>query len=310
MDTQKIIIAGGSGYLGLVLANHFVQKNWEVVILSRKPSQTKDKIQYELWDGETLGNWQKTLEGATALVNLAGRTVNCRYNEKNKKEIYDSRLKSTQIIGKAILNCKNPPKVWLNSSSATIYRHALDRPMDEETGEIGKGFSVDVCQKWEATFHQCDTPQTRKIALRLAMVFGNNGGVMKPFLNLVKWGLGGTQGRGNQFVSWIHEVDFVRVIDWLIEKEELSGVFNVSAPNPIPNQAFLKTLRQICKQPIGLPATRWMLEIGAWCMGTETELILKSRRVVPQKLLDAGFKFQFTYMKDALEDIVKGRIPS
>lgn len=302
---KKIIIPGGSGFLGQSLATYLSTKGYQVIILSRKALASTPNISYQVWDGKNLGEWAKSFEGAEAVINLAGRTVNCRYNKKNKQEIYDSRLESTAVIAEGIRQCTQPPKLWMNSSSATIYRHALDRPMDEFTGEQGEGFSVDVCQKWEKTFEESNTPHTRKITLRMSIVLGKNGGALRPLNNLVRLGLGGTQGKGNQYISWIHEKDLHRMFVWMIENEEIKGVFNCAAPNPITNQYFLKTLRKVHRQPIGLPAARWMLEVGAWCIGTETELILKSRRVIPQKALKKGFQFEFEHIEKTLKDLLK-----
>jgi len=308
MQKEKIILAGGSGFLGQGLVQYFLENGYEVIILSRKKITSDNlNLKFLKWDGKTLGKWAESLENAQAMINLVGRSVNCRYNKKNKAAIYSSRLESTAIIGEAIQKCENPPKVWFNSASATIYRHALDKPMDEVAGEFGEGFSVDVCQKWEETFHSIPTPKTRRIVMRLAMVLGKNGGVMKPFQNLVKLGLGGTQGKGNQFISWLHEKDFHRMIQWFLNNEHISGTFNLSAPNPIPNKDFMQKMRQVYNQPLSLPATEWMLEIGAFFMRTETELITKSRRVIPQKLLDLGFKFDYPTIDDAFENLILGK---
>jgi uncharacterized protein (TIGR01777 family) len=241
------------------------------------------------------------------VVNLAGRSVNCRYNARNRQEIYDSRLDSTRAVGEAIAACETPPPVWLNASSATVYRHALDRPMDEATGEIGTGFSVDVCLKWEQALRDAPTPRTRKVALRTALVLGpGEGGVMEAFLRLVRLGLGGTMGRGDQFVSWVHVGDFLGALDFLIDRQ-LEGAVNVAAPNPLTNREFMAALRRACRVPAGLPAAAWMLEIGAVFLGTETELILKSRRVVPGRLLAAGYQFRFPEAQEALHDLVGGK---
>lgn len=306
MPTSKLVIPGGSGFLGGVVARHFLALGWDVVILSRRTGVGAEGARLVAWDGETLGPWASELEGATAVLNLAGRTVNCRYNAKHKQEIYDSRLKSTAVVGEAIARCATPPPVWLNSSSATIYRHALDRPMDEATGEVGKGFSVDVCQKWEAAFDAAVTPATRHVALRSAISFGVGvGGPFAAFHWLARLGLGGTLGPGNQFVSWIHERDFARAVEWLIVHEEFSGVVNLAAPNPLPNRDFMRALRNACGMPIGLPAATWMLELGAFALRTETELLLKSRRVIPTRLLNAGFQFEFTEWAGAARELVE-----
>ncbi len=305
MEKQKIILSGGTGFLGDSLIRYFKQSGlYEIIVISRKKATEKNGVKYLQWDGENLGEWADALENATALINLAGRTVNCRYTEKNKKEIFDSRLKSTAVLGLAIQQCAHPPKLWINSASATIYRHALDRPMDDETGEIGKGFSVEVCLAWEKTFNEIKTPHTRKIALRLAIVLGKNAGALTPLANLVKLGLGGTQGPGNQYLSWLHEEDFFRMLLFFMENKELEGTFNCSSPNPQPNKIFMKTLRKVMGIPFGMPQPVWLLELGARMIQTETELILKSRRVVPSALLKAGYQFAYPDLENALKEIL------
>ncbi len=304
---MKLILPGGAGFLGRVITDYFAPEH-EIVVLSRGQS-APEGARLVRWDGETSGDWARELDGADAIINLAGRSVNCRYNAANKREIYNSRLKSTKIIGEVISQCQKAPRVWINSSSATIYRHAEDRAMDEATGEIGHGFSVDVCQKWEAVLEAPNTPNTRKIALRTAMVFGSQkGGVMDAFESIARRGLGGTLGKGNQFVSWIHATDFARSLRWILQHESLDGAINCAAPNPIPNREFMKILRETVKAPLGLPATAWMLTIGTFFMGTETELLLKSRRVVPGKLLNSGFEFRFPDWRAACEEIIAKRL--
>ncbi|QOV92141.1 TIGR01777 family oxidoreductase [Humisphaera borealis] len=303
--TRRMIIPGGNGYLGRHLAEWFGNKGWDVTVLSRSPSGSS-VARVLPWDGRTPGRWTTELDGADVVLNLAGRTVNCRYNEKNKQEIYASRLDSTRVIGEAIAGSKSPPPLWINAASATIYRHAEDRPMDEATGEIGNGFSVDVCQKWEAAFFTADTPRTRNVALRAAMVMGpGTGGVFEAFYNIVRKRLGGTLGKGTQFVSWMHLVDFCRSIEFLIENSHIQGPINLSSPNPIPNREFMRILRRAAGVKIGLPATKLMLEVGAFFLRTETELLLKSRRVVPGRLLEAGFEFDFPDWSKAAADIAR-----
>lgn len=309
-QSRTIVIPGGAGYLGRLLTAYFTKQGYQIVILSRQQHRGDGLVRHVGWNGQSVCDWAREFEGAIAVINLAGRSVNCRYHAKNKRQIYDSRLLSTKVIGEAISQCTHPPKVWINSSSATIYRHALDRPMDEATGEIGAGFSVDVCLKWEKTLTEADTPQTRKIALRSAMVFGpGSGGVMEAIHRIVKLGLGGKQGAGNQFMSWIHAEDFARIVDWLIEHDGMEGAINCSSPNPLPNAEFMRILREVCRQPIGLPAARWMLEIGAFFLRTETELMLKSRRVVPGKLLQSGYCFKYPQLREALNEIVNEEHP-
>jgi uncharacterized protein (TIGR01777 family) len=306
--TRTIILPGGSGYLGQHLAPYLVNLGYQVVILSRNPTTAAGSIRQIEWDGQTLGPWSSVFNNAHAVINLAGKSVNCRYNTKNKQEIYDSRLASTKVVGQAIAAATSPPPVWINSSSATIYRDVRDRAMDEFTGEIGSGFSVDVCKKWEQTLADANTPHTRKIALRSAMVFGpGKAGVFEAFHRIVKLGLGGTLGPGDQFVSWVQLKDFCRAIEFLIEcdKPECTGPVNLASPNPLPNRQFMQILREESHKLIGLPATKWMLQIGAFVLRTETELLLKSRRVVPGKLLAAGFEFRFPELRDAVQEILE-----
>lgn len=293
---KKVILAGGTGFIGEYFKNKFNELGYEVKIISRQP-------QYISWD-DTSGII-RALEGAELLVNLAGKSVNCRYNEENRNEIINSRIKTTNILGDSIMACKNPPKVWMNSSTATIYRHAEDRPMTEENGEIGSGFSVDVATNWEKTFFSFDLPKTRKIALRTAIVLGKGGGVMTPYRNLVKFGLGGVQGTGKQKFSYIHIEDLFQIVLFLKGRDDLSGVFNCSAPNPVSNQELMKLLRTEMNVPFGLPSPKWILEIGAMIIKTETELVLKSRWVIPERLEQEGYTFTFNTPNKTLQDILK-----
>jgi uncharacterized protein (TIGR01777 family) len=244
------------------------------------------------------------------VLNLAGRSVNCRYTAGNRREMLDSRTESTRVLGQAIAACSRPPRVWLNSSTATIYKHSFDRAMDE-TGEIGAtpeakdAFSIEVATAWEQAFAEASTSATRKVALRTAMVFGlGKGGVFEVLHRLTRLGLGGTMGHGRQYVSWIHEEDFCRAVEWLIEREDLSGPINLAAPTPVPNREMMRIFRRVCGMPIGLPATRWMLEVGAFMLRTETELIIKSRRVVPGRLLTSGFEFRHPEMEGAARELM------
>ncbi len=262
-----------------------------------------------------MGSWAKAIDGADVVINLAGRNVNCRYTRANRREIMDSRVLSTRVVGQTIAQARKPPALWMNASTATIYRHALDRPMDESTGELGGNepgapstwrFSIDVAKSWEAELFSAATPATRKIALRSAMTMGPDpGGIFDTLLRLVRKGLGGRAASGKQFISWIHEADFVRAIDFLIEHQELDGCINICSPCPLPNDNFMRVLRQAWGTRIGLPATQWMLGLGAIFLRTETELILKSRRVVPQRLLESGFKFNFADWSNAADNLVK-----
>ncbi len=292
---KKIIIAGGTGFVGKYLNKKFVTAGYDVVIISRTKSHVS-------WDNTPLIT--EALENAAILINLAGKSVDCRYNEKNKKEIYDSRITSTIILGEAILNCKNPPPLWINSSTATIYRHAEDRPMTEGAGEIGTGFSVNLATDWEKAFFGFKLPQTRQVAFRMAIVLGNNGGVIKPLLRLVRCGLGGKQGSGKQMFSWIHIEDLYRIIIFIKQHDELSHVINTCAPYPVCNKTLMQLLRNITEVAFGLPAPVWLLKMGAVIIKTETELILKSRWVIPERLLTAGFQFQYPEIDMALKQIL------
>jgi uncharacterized protein (TIGR01777 family) len=296
----KVILAGGSGFIGNILARHFMGKGDEVIVLTRKGNSIINNIKHMHWDGCTTGEWVNELEGSNVLINLTGKGVNCRYNEKHKKEIFRSRLDATRVLGIALEMLNSPPPLWINAASATIYRHAEDRPQDEYTGELGTGFSVDVCKQWEATFLKQKIQGVRQIGLRIAIVLGKGGGVIPYFLNLTRFGLGGRQGNGKQYFSWVHENDVTGVIDFLIERKELEGIFNVSAPNPIQNSEFMQRVRSVVKMRFGLPAPIWALKIGVWLLRTETELILKSRWVIPTRLVNEGYKFKVENVKQAI----------
>lgn len=262
------------------------------------------------WDAKTFGSWAGQLEGVYAVINLVGKSVDCRYTEKNRRELIASRVDSTRVIGEAIAQCESPPRAWLNSSSATLYKHSFDKPMDEtsETGatpEAKDEFSIEIIRRWENALDAAQTPHTRKVALRITLVFGRDGGVFPVFRRLAKFGLAGAQGSGRQMVSWIHEDDFCRAVEWILAHEKLSGAINVSAPGALPNRETMRLVRRACGVPFGLPATGWMLEVGAFFIRTETELLIKSRYVAPGRLLESGFTFQFPDLPAALADLCK-----
>jgi hypothetical protein len=309
---MRILIPGGTGQVGQILARHFHANGHAVTVLTRSPNPAPWRV--IPWDGLTPGPWVAELEDTDVCINLAGRSVNCRYHSDNRRAIFDSRILSTQLLNQVIASLNRPPAIWLNASTATIYRHSFDRPMDEATGELGGNepgapdtwnFSIQVAKAWEEAFFSTPTPRTRKVALRSAMTFSPDpGGVFDVFLALVRHGLGGTNGPGNQFVSWIHETDFIRSIELLIATEDFTGVVNLASPNPLPNRDFLRAIREAWGTRIGLPTTSWMIEIGTFLMRTESELILKSRQVVPGRLLAAGFQFTFPYWPEAARDLV------
>lgn len=356
MKNKKIIIAGGTGFIGQAIAKYFGKEN-RIIILSRQSVHDQNNrysntllmpadgynITYWRWDGKTIEkHWANEIEGSDLVINLAGKSVNCRYTEKNKQEIIESRTQSTAVIGEAIRKCTVPPKLWINAASATIYQNSFSEANDEYTGiisdrkkdnmpysffdqlrfrwkkwirarkngkesvsvkELDRDFSVDVCKQWENCFFNQRTPFTRKIALRTAITLGD-GGVMVPYLNLLKFGLGGYQGNGKQLYSWIHEEDVAGCIEWLFNHPDMEGVYNCASPSPVTNKEFMNILRKLTGTRIGLPAYTWMLELGALLIGTETELILKSRWVLPAKLLQSGFEFKYPHLEGALQEII------
>lgn len=301
---KKIVIAAGTGYLGQVLIRYFKSKVSEIIILSRSEHSSYENVKFIHWDAKNLGKWSKSLERADALINLTGKSVDCRYNEKNKTLIYNSRLWSTEVLGKAINQCQRPPKVWINAASATIYRHSIDKQMGEESGEIGDGFSVDVCKMWESTFNSIVTDSTRKIVARIGIVLGKEGGAFVPLRRIAKFGLGGKMGKGNQFFSWIHEDDFALIFEKLMVCNS-EGIYNVTAPIPIRNVELMKLIRHKMRCPFGIPSPKFLLEIGAFLINTETELLLKSRNVVPERLLKEGFRFKFSSADAALSELLE-----
>lgn len=300
---MKIILAGGSGFIGQVLCDFYKDIASEIIILSRRVEKKEAPIRMVEWDACNVGTWAKELENADLLINLTGKNVNCRYTEQNKTEILSSRIDSTLTLGAAVQQLKSPPPLWIQSSSATIYRDSRDLLMTEQEGIKGSGFSEMVCIEWEKAFESIALPRTRKVLLRTSIVLGPTDSAMPRLLNLVKFGLGGHQGNGQQFMSWIHERDVVNVIEWLRKHPSASGIFNCTAPQPVANDTFMRTLRQEMNIPFGLPAPEFLLSLGAKIIGTETELVLKSRKVYPQRLLDNGFVFEFPDLKSAIVDL-------
>jgi len=321
---MRIIIPGGSGQIGTILARHLHAAGHEVTVLSRNP---KPAIWQTLpWDGLTRGPWTAELDRSDAVIHLSGRSVNCRYTPENRREIIDSRVKPTLLLGEVIASSPTPPKLWMNASTSTFYRNALDVPQDEFTGELGDlpaergthepadqpetwAFSIDVANRWEQALAAIPTPHTRKIRLRTSMTMSHDhGGVFSVLSRLTCLGLGGTEGTGRQFVSWLHYLDYCRITDLLLEHPEITdasnGIINMTAPDPLPNRDFMRALRKAWHMPIGLPATSWMIEIGTFLLRTESELVLKSRRAVPTVLLRAGYQFAFPTWPEAAADLV------
>jgi len=308
---MRWVLPGGTGQVGTLLARELHAAGHDVTVLSRAPRSAPWRVL--AWDGVTPGGWAQSLEDADIVVNLAGRSVNCRYGPANRREIMDSRVHSTRVVGETIARCATPPRAWLQMSTATIYAHRFDAPNDEATGILGGDepdvpdtwrFSIDVAQSWERALAEVATPATRKVALRSAIVMNADPG--SPFAilrRLSRLGLGGRSGDGRQYVSWIHEADFVRAVRFVAEHDALTGPVNLASPNPLPNSGFMRALREACGAPFGLPAERWMLEIGAIFLRTETELLLKSRRAVPTRLLEHGFHFDHPSWPDAARDL-------
>lgn len=310
---MKIVIPGGSGQVGHLLARELAGAGHDVVVISRSGDAGAGRWRSTLWDGRTMGDWASELDGADVVINLAGRSVNCRYTPEHRREIMDSRVDSTRVVGEAIAASAQPPALWLQMSTATIYAHRFDAPNDEHSGRISTGpsgapdawrFSVDVARAWESALEEAPTPQTRRVALRSAMIMSPDaGGVFDTVLGLVRRGLGGRAGDGCQYTSWIHETDFVAAVGFIMAHEELRGAVNLASPEPLPNAEFMRELRHAWGARFGLPAAHWMLEIGALAMSTETELILKSRRVVPARLLESGFEFVYPHWRDAAREL-------
>jgi len=300
-----IVIFGANGFLGRYLCRHFARRGKEVVAIARNREGWSGDGMFLEWDGKTLGPWALALEGAEAVINLSGRSVNCRYTEKNRREIIESRVDSTRVIGNAIAICKTPPKTWLNASTATWYRHAEDKPQNDWLGEPGEGFSCEVAQAWEDVFFGAEVPaETRKLALRIGMVLANEDATVYDVLRkLTARGLGGPMGSGNQRISWIHMEDFLRAVEFAINDPFLDGTINVTAPEFPTNREWMRTFREAVDMPLGLPATNWMLKIGACFMGTETELVTKSRWADSVRLRDAGFRWRWGRVADAVADL-------
>ena len=308
---MKIVIPGGTGQVGGVLGRALRARGHHVVVLSRGGTSDARVVP---WDGRTVDAWAGEVDGADVVINLAGRSVSCRYTEANLQAMMSSRVDSTRAVGVAIAQAAQPPRVWLQMSTATIYAHRFDAANDEATGRIGgdepdaPGYwrrSVEIATAWERTQQEASTPRTRKVALRAAMVMSpDRGGIFDVLLGLTRWGLGGAIAGGQQYVSWIHDRDFVRAVELLIEREDLEGPVNLAAPGPLPQREFMAALRAAWGRRIGLPATGWMAEIGAFFLRTDTELLLKSRRVIPGRLLDAGFSFELPDWPVAARDLV------
>ncbi|MFT4536291.1 MAG: hypothetical protein ACJA1A_003346 [Saprospiraceae bacterium] len=302
---MKILIAGGTGFIGnTIIENLKLSENIEYHILTRKHIENHNNIHYHLWDGKHMGSWKVYIDVCDILINLAGKSVKCRYNQANKDAIYNSRIDSTFILGEAVSNSKKPPKLWINASSATIYRHETVRANDEYNGVIGEGFSVDVARKWEETFYASYTPFTRKVNMRAAITFGKKAEVFKIYQKHINMYLSGRHGKGDQIVSWVHELDLVKAVKHFIENESSKDNYNIASPNATSDTKFLQAFRILMGKEIGIPIPEWALEIGAFFCGAETEMLLKSRWVFPKRLIEEGFIFKYPKHEKALEELL------
>ncbi|MEU7385013.1 TIGR01777 family oxidoreductase [Streptomyces sp. NPDC042207] len=308
---MKVVLPGGTGQVGTILDRALTAAGHEVTVVTRRPVRAHDVG----WDGATLGRWAAAIDGCDVVINLAGRSVSCRYTAENLQAMMDSRVDSARVVGEAIAAASRPPRVWLQMSTATVYAHRFDAAHDEATGVIGGSeagvpdywaYSVEIAKNWERAQAEAPTPATRKVALRSAMVMSpDRGGVFDVLTRLTRLGLGGPVAGGAQYVSWIHDEDFVRAVEFLISRDDLEGPVNLASPGPLPHRDFMRALRTAWGIPVGLPATRWMAELGAFALRSDTELLLKSRRVVPGRLRGAGFAFAYSEWERAAASLVQ-----
>lgn len=303
LETKKIVIAGGTGFLGNILIKHYQNADTEIVVLTRNAKPAHDNVRYVSWDAKTVGNWFKELEHSDVIINLVGKSVNCRYTEKNKREIIASRVDATTVIGQAINACLFPPKVWVNAGSAAIFGNSGDE-LKHEYSSIGDGFSPEVCKRWEKAFQEAHTPQTRKVFLRIGLVLQKGEGLIKPFVNMVKFGLGGKFGSGEQYISWIHEEDFLNVVQWAVSNHSIEGILHCSSPFPVKNKVFLNTISQKMNAWLALPNPAFLVRFGAIFIGTEADLVLQGRRVISRILEERKFEFKYPTIDQAIANII------
>ncbi|MEE9348458.1 MAG: TIGR01777 family oxidoreductase [Flavobacteriaceae bacterium] len=298
---NKIIIAGGTGYLGNILSSYFIKESYNVTIITRGNSKTENKINYINWDD----NWQSALESSKAIINLTGKSINCLFTANNKKAIIESRLTATKKINLAILQCNNPPEVFINASGASIYKCSFDKTHDEYNEDFGNSFLTEVCKQWETEFYKKTTPNTRKVAIRITPVLGKESHAIKPLKKVVALGLGGKQGHGKQYFSWIHETDFIKAIQFIIDTKKICGTVNLTSPNAITNHFFMQSFRKAMRIPFGIPTPSLLLHLSKYVTKVEPELILDSIRIYPKKLEEFDFEFDYGTIEKALEEIVK-----
>lgn len=296
----RVVLAGGSGFLGSHLEQALLARNYEPVVLTRSPRKPN---QVE-WDGKTPGDWTQYLEGAAAVINFTGKSVNCRYTPANRQEIVRSRVDSVNVIHQAILQAKTPPSVLIQAASAAIYGDAGSRICDETTPP-GKSFSVETCLQWEHAFNSADLPDTRKVLFRIGFALDKSGGALQPLLQLARFFLGGAAGNGQQYISWLHVDDLNGMFIEAIENPAIKGLYNAVGPKPVTNAEFMQTLRHVVGRPWSPPVPAPFVRVGAFLMGTEGELVLIGRRCLPSRFLEQGFAFQYTDLEQTLMAILK-----
>jgi uncharacterized protein len=302
----RIVLSGGSGFIGQSLSPFFLSKNYEVIVLTRAESDHRSAVRYVHWDGKTLDDWLEFVNGAFAVVNLTGRSINCRHTPEHRREIIDSRVDSVRVLGKAIARCAQPPRTFVQVAGVGIYGDKGERICDEDTAP-GDDFVSHVCQKWEGAFEAVEAPNTRKVLLRLGVVLGPNGGFLGLLGRLTRWFLGGQVGNGRQYLSWIHIADLSRMVLASMENRELTGVFNATSPNPVTNAEFMRELRRALHRPWSPPVPEFAARIGSWLMGTEASLALVSQRCLPKRFLEKHFEFEFPGLREALANIYPKR---
>lgn len=305
----RVVLAGGSGFLGRALAEEFVREGREVVVLTRRPSnKTRAGVREVEWDGQNVcASWARELEGAAAVVNLTGRSVDCRHTSANRREILESRVNSVEAIGRAVRACAEPPSVLVQAGSLAIYGDAGRRVCDEHA-PAGLGFPAGVCLRWESAFDSLELPSTRKVFLRIGFVLGRDGGALPTLASLARLYLGGAAGDGHQYISWLHVRDFCRLVLWCVERQDAAGVFNATGPAPVTNAEFMCELRCALKRPWSPRTPAWLVRLGALLLGTEAELALTGRRCIPDRLVEMNFKFLYTNLESALADLLQPRV--
>lgn len=306
MSKGRVVLAGGSGFLGRALSEEFARAGYEVVVLTRKVGRGGGRVRRVFWDGETVGEWARELDGAEAVFNLAGRSVQCRHTAKNRREIVESRVRSVEAVGRAMRACEVPPKVLVQAGSLAIYGDAGRRVCDEGA-PAGRGFPVEVCLRWERAFDSLNLPATRKVLLRVGFVLGRDGGALPTLARLTRVYLGGTIGEGHQYISWIHVRDFCRLALWCVERTEAESVFNATGPCPVTNAEFMCELRCALKRPWSPRTPAWLVRLGAFLLRTDPELALEGRRCIPERLVEKNFKFMYTNLESALADLLQPR---